>query len=246
MQSWAVMRTDRSSLELRPLAVTTGINMHAEGSALVELGRTRVQATVSVESRLPPHLRNQRNPGGWLTAEYSMLPRSTAQRSNRERLYAGGRTQEIQRLIGRSLRAITRLELFQGQTLTVDVDVLQADGGTRCAGIIAGYTALFELSDRLIHAGKLAEWPLSAELAAVSVGIHNGEVLLDLDAAEDQACSLDLNVVGTASGEIIEVQGGSEAGPVDAETYVGLIGTGVSAIATLLERVRIQIARVQV
>lgn len=239
------MRTSRSNLELRPLAVRTGINIHAEGSALVELGRTRVQATASLEQKLPPHLRNKRDAGGWLTAEYAMLPRSTAQRVYRERLYAGGRTQEIQRLIGRSLRAVTRLDLFRGQTITVDVDVLQADGGTRCAGIIAGYSALFELADRLIHAGKLDEWPLLAELGAVSVGILADEVLLDLDAAEDQACSLDLNIVGTAAGEIIEVQGGSEAGPVDAETYVSLIGTGVSAIATLLERVRLQVAQVQ-
>lgn len=239
------MRSSRSSLELRPLAVRTGINMHAEGSALVELGNTRVQATVSVEQRLPPHLRNQKDAGGWLTAEYSMLPRATSQRVNRERLYPGGRTQEIQRLIGRSLRAVTRLDLFRGQTLTVDVDVLQADGGTRCAGIIAGYTALFELADRLVHAGRLAEWPLLAELGAVSVGLVDGETLLDLDAREDQASSLDLNIVGTAAGEIIEVQGGSEAGPVDAETYVSLIGTGVSAIALLLERVRLQTAQVR-
>jgi len=243
MQSWSVMRSSRANLELRPLSVRTGINIHAEGSALVELGQTRVQATVSVEPKLPPHLRNRKDASGWLTAEYAMLPRSTSSRVNRERLYPGGRNQEIQRLISRSLRAVTRLDLFRGQTLTVDVDVLQADGGTRCAGIIAGYAALFELADSLIHSGRLDEWPLTAELAAVSVGLVGEEVLLDLDAAEDQNCQLDLNVVGTASGELIEVQGGSEAGPIAAEKYVSLVGTGVSALAVILERVRLQIAR---
>ncbi len=238
------MRTSRANLELRPLAVTTGVNMHAEGSALVEWGNTRVQATVSVEARLPPHLRNQKGVG-WLTAEYAMLPRSTSVRNNRERLFAGGRSQEIQRLIGRSLRTVTRLDLFKGQTLYVDVDVLQADGGTRCAGVVAGYAALFELADRMIHDGKLDEWPLTNELAAVSVGLVNGEVRLDLDAEEDQASHADLNIVATAAGDIIEVQGGGEAAPIPAETYVSLVGTGVTAVAALLERIRPQIGKVR-
>lgn len=218
--------------------------MHAEGSALVEWGNTRVQATVSVEARLPPHLRNQKGVG-WLTAEYAMLPRSTSVRNNRERLFAGGRSQEIQRLIGRSLRTVTRLELFKGQTLYVDVDVLQADGGTRCAGLVAGYAALFELADRMVHEGKLDEWPLTSELAAVSVGIVDGEVLLDLEADEDQASQADLNIVATGAGEIIEVQGGGESAPIAAETYVSLIGTGVTAVAAVLERVRPQIGKVR-
>lgn len=238
------MRTSRANLELRPLAVQTGVNMHAEGSALVEWGNTRVQATVSIEARLPPHLRNQKGVG-WLTAEYAMLPRSTSSRNNRERLYTGGRSQEIQRLLGRSLRAVTNLNMFKGQTLYVDVDVLQADGGTRCAGVVAGYAALFEMSDRLVHDGKLAEWPLTNELAAVSVGLVDGEVLLDLDAAEDQRSAADLNIVATGSGDIIEVQGGGEAGPVPAETYVSLVGTGVTAVSTLLERIRPQIGKVR-
>ncbi len=218
--------------------------MHAEGSAIVEWGNTRVQATVSAEARLPPHLRNQKN-AGWLTAEYAMLPRATSQRVPRERLYQGGRSQEIQRLIGRSLRAVTRLELFKGQTLFVDVDVLQADGGTRCAGILAGYAALFQYADRLVFDGRLAEWPLLAELAAVSVGMVDGEPLVDLDATEDQRSSLDLNVVATGAGEIIEVQGGSEAGPVPAEQYVNLVGRGVATVATLLDRVRPQLGTVR-
>ena len=234
-------RSARANLDPRTLDVRTGINIHAEGSALVELGNTRVQATVSLEARLPPHLRNVKGAGGWLTAEYSMLPRSTSQRRPRERLYSGGRTQEIQRLISRSLRTVTRLDLFPGQTLWVDVDVLQADGGTRCAGIIAGYAALTELAERLVFDGKLSEWPLSAEIAAVSVGLIGTETRLDLDAEEDAACSIDLNVVATGAGEIIEVQGGSEAAPLAAETYVKLIGAGVSGVARLLERLRPQL-----
>lgn len=238
------MRTSRANLELRPLAVRTGVNMHAEGSALIEWGNTRVQATVSLESRLPPHLRNQKGVG-WLTAEYSMLPRSTSIRNQRERLYAGGRTQEIQRLLGRSLRAVTKLELFKGQTLYVDVDVLQADGGTRCAGVVAGYAALFEMADRMVLDGKLAEWPLESELAAVSVGLVGGEVRLDLDAAEDMRSDADLNIVATGTGDIIEVQGGGENGPLPAESYVNLVGTGVTAVSKVLELVRPQIGKVR-
>ena len=244
MQSLKAMRNDRSNSELRSLSLTTGHNLHAEGSALVEWGNTIVQATVSAEARLPPHLRNQKN-AGWLTAEYAMLPRATSQRVPRERLYQGGRSQEIQRLIGRALRAVTRLELFKGQTLYVDVDVLQADGGTRCAGILAGYAALFQYANRLVFDGKLAEWPLTAEVAAVSVGIVDGEPRVDLDAAEDNRASLDLNVVATAAGEIIEVQGGSEAGPVAAELYVNLLGQGVAAVSGIMERVRPQLGSVR-
>lgn len=238
------MRSTRTNLELRPLSVHTGVNMHAEGSALVEWGNTRVQATVSIETRLPPHLRNQKEKG-WLTAEYALLPRSTSQRVPRERLYASGRTQEIQRLIGRSLRAITRLEFFRGQTLYVDVDVLQADGGTRCAGVVAGYAALFELCNRLVFDGRVAEWPLTGELAAVSVGIVRDEVVLDLDASEDQAAAADLNIVATGAGELIEVQGGAEAVPLPAEQFVSLIGTGVSAVQQICELVRPQIGAVR-
>lgn len=232
------MRQDRSPQELRPVSVTPGYSRFAEGSALVEWGDTRVLATVTIENKLPPHLRNKKVREGWLTAEYALLPRSTPERVQRERLYAGGRTLEIQRLIGRSLRGVLDLSLFVGKTLTVDVDVLQADGGTRCAGILAGYAALHNAADKLVQAGTLSEWPITHEVAAVSVGLVNGKALVDLQFSEDVAAELDLNVVATGSGELIEVQGGAEGKPVAAETYVQLVAEGIGAVQTLLERVR--------
>ena len=232
------MRQGRAPHELRPVAVTTGYNRFAEGSALVEWGDTRVLATVTIENKLPPHLRNKKVREGWLTAEYALLPRSTPERVQRERLYAGGRSLEIQRLIGRSLRAATDLSLFVGKTLTVDVDVLQADGGTRCAGIVAGYAALHHAADRLVQAGTLSEWPLTHEVVAVSVGLVGGEALVDLQFSEDAAAEVDLNVVATGSGELIEVQGGAEGKPVAAELYVQLVAQGLDAAQLLLERVR--------
>lgn len=232
------MRQDRSPQELRPVSVTPGYSRFAEGSALVEWGDTRVLATVTIENKLPPHLRNKKVREGWLTAEYALLPRSTPERVQRERLYAGGRSLEIQRLIGRSLRGVLDLSLFVGKTLTVDVDVLQADGGTRCAGILAGYAALHNAADKLVQAGTLSEWPLTHEVAAVSVGLVNGKALVDLQFSEDVAAELDLNVVATGSGELIEVQGGAEGKPVAAETYVQLVAEGIGAVQTLLERIR--------
>ena len=232
------MRQDRSPQELRPVSVTPGYSRFAEGSALVEWGDTRVLATVTVENKLPPHLRNKKVREGWLTAEYALLPRSTPERVQRERLYSGGRSLEIQRLIGRSLRGVLDLSLFVGKTLTVDVDVLQADGGTRCAGILAGYAALHNAADKLVQAGTLSEWPLTHEVAAVSVGLVDGKTLVDLQFSEDVDAELDLNVVATSSGELIEVQGGVEGKPVAAELYVQLVAEGIGAVQTLLERVR--------
>jgi ribonuclease PH len=234
-------RKDRHPQQVRTVTVTPGVNRYAEGSALVHWGHTQVLATVTVEPKLPPHLRGQGHKGGWLTAEYALLPRSTQERKPRERLYAGGRTQEIQRLIGRAMRSALALEMFPNQTLTVDVDVLQADGGTRCAGILAGYAALHEAAGRLVYAGKLAEWPLRHEVAAVSVGLVGDEALVDLDFAEDSAAALDLNVVATAQGDVVEVQGGSEGQAVPAERYVHLVAQGVTAVQRLLERVRPQL-----
>ncbi len=232
------MRQDRLPGDLRPVSVTTGYSRFAEGSALVEWGDTRVLATVTIENKLPPHLRNKKIREGWLTAEYALLPRSTPERVQRERLYSGGRSLEIQRLIGRSLRGVTDLSLFVGKTLTVDVDVLQADGGTRCAGILAGYAALHDAAGRLVQAGTLSEWPLTHEVAAVSVGLVGGKTLVDLQFSEDAAAELDLNVVATGSGELIEVQGGAEGKPVAAELYVQLVAQGLDSVQLLLERVR--------
>ena len=232
------MRQDRSPHDLRPIAVTPGFNRFAEGSALVQWGETHVLATVTIENKLPPHMRNKKVREGWLTAEYAMLPRSTPERVQRERLYSGGRSLEIQRLIGRSLRGTVDLSLFPGKTLLIDVDVLQADGGTRCAGILAGYAALHHAADRLIKAGTLGEWPLNHEIAAVSVGLVKGQALVDLEFSEDSEAELDLNVVATAAGEIIEVQGGAEGKPVAAETYVQLVAQGIGAVQKVLETVR--------
>lgn len=228
------MRQGRRADQLRPITLEVGVNRWAEGSARVAWGDTQVQATVSVEAKLPPHLRGGKARAGWLTAEYALLPRATGERRPRERLYAAGRTVEIQRLIGRALRAALDLEAFPKKTLIVDVDVLQADGGTRCAGILAGYAALRHLATRLIHDGTLSEWPLRADVAAVSVGLVDGEPRTDLDYQEDDAATLDLNVVATGDGRIVEVQGGAEGDAIDAETYVTLVGRGVAGTAEVL------------
>lgn len=208
---------------------------------MVTWGRTVVLATVTIEAKLPPHMRGAANKGGWLTAEYALLPRSTKERVARERLYASGRTQEIQRLMGRAMRSTVDLNLFRGKTITVDADVVVADGGTRCAAILAGYAALHQAADRLVFKGELAEWPLRHELAAVSVGVVGGETRVDLDHAEDAASDLDLNIVATSAGDVLEVQGGSEGGAVPAERFVGLVAAGVTAVATLLGNVRGQL-----
>ncbi len=236
------MRTERRPDELRPITVTPGFNRYAEGSALVEWGHTVVLATVTIDSRLPPHLRGRRAKNGWLTAEYALLPRSTQERSQRERLYAGGRTQEIQRLTGRALRSIVALEMFRNKTLIVDVDVLQADGGTRCAGITAGYAALHHAASRLVFDGTLSEWPLKHELAAVSVGLVDGAALVDLQYSEDVQAEVDLNVIATGGGDVVEVQGGGEDRPIPAETYVTLVANGVRAAQRVVEIVRPQLS----
>ncbi len=236
------MRSNRRDNELRRIEVTPGYNRHAEGSALVKWGDNIVVSTVSIEQKLPPHLRGKKGAGGWLTAEYSLLPRSTEVRVQRERLFSGGRSQEIQRLLGRTFRSVFDLQLFPNQTITVDVDVVQADGGTRCAGIVAGYAALHDAANALVFDGTLAEWPLRYELGAVSVGAVNGRQLVDLEFSEDAEAHADLNVVATGDGRVVEVQGGSEGAPLDAQEYVTLVATGITAVQRLVEIVRPQLA----
>jgi ribonuclease PH len=236
------MRKNRLANQVRDIKVQTGFNAYAEGSALLEWGLTKVLATVKVDNKLPPHMRGQKTREGWLTAEYAMLPGATQERTNRERLYAGGRTQEIQRLIGRSLRAVVDLSFFPNKTLMIDIDVLQADGGTRCAGILAAYAALHEYANKLIFSGQLAEWPLLHELAAVSVGKVAGQTLIDLEFSEDSKAQIDLNVVATAKGEILEVQGGGEEGPIAAEIYVQLVAAGTEAVKQILATIRPQLS----
>lgn len=193
---------------MRPLTIETGIQVHAEGSAMITLGLTRVLCAVSVEERVPPFLRG--SGAGWITAEYGMLPRSTNTRSPRETGRIGGRTHEIQRLIGRSLRAVANLDLLGERTFTVDCDVIQADGGTRTAAITGGYIALALAMQRLVADGLYATVPLTAAVAATSVGLVDGEVRLDLAYEEDSQADVDFNIVKTNSGAYVEIQGTAE------------------------------------
>jgi ribonuclease PH len=196
--------------EARTLRITRNFTQHAEGSVLIEVGDTRVLCTASVEESLPPFLRGKGQ--GWVTAEYGMLPRSTHTRSAREAAKGkqSGRTQEIQRLIGRSLRSVTDLVALGERQITLDCDVLQADGGTRCASITGACVALHDALSGLVSQGLIEHNPLRELVAAVSVGIHEGTPVLDLDYPEDSACDTDMNVVMTASGGLCEVQGTAE------------------------------------
>ncbi len=197
---------------LRSWRITPGILEHAEGSSLIEAGKTKVLCAASVEDKVPLFLRNQGK--GWITAEYSMLPRATHTRSSRERgVRIGGRTMEIQRLIGRSLRSICNLGGFGERTVTVDCDVIQADGGTRVAAISAAWVALHLAFERLISDNIIQSNPLLDSVAAVSVGIVEGNLLLDLDYAEDSTADVDMNVVMTGRGRLVEVQATAEHAP---------------------------------
>ncbi len=200
----------RANDEMRSVKFTRNYTMHAEGSVLVEFGNTKVLCTASVDERTPPWLRGQGK--GWVTAEYGMLPRSTNSRMGREaaRGKQSGRTQEIQRLIGRSLRAVVNLEALGERQIIVDCDVIQADGGTRTASISGGYIALCDAIQSLLDANKIKTDPLIGQLASVSVGIYNGEPVLDLDYAEDSNAETDMNVVMNNAGHFIEVQGTAE------------------------------------
>ncbi|BBA70295.1 ribonuclease PH [Geobacter sulfurreducens] len=208
------MRSDgRNQASLRNIRITRKYLKHAEGSVLVEFGDTKVLCTASVEESVPPFLRGKG--GGWVTAEYSMLPRATHTRSPREAAKGklGGRTHEIQRLIGRSLRAVTDLTLLGERSVLIDCDVLQADGGTRTASITGAYVALVDAFRWLVSQGTIATLPVREAVAAVSVGIVGGEVLLDLNYIEDSRADVDMNFVMTSSGRFVEVQGTAEAEP---------------------------------
>jgi ribonuclease PH len=202
----------REPRQLRPLKVERGVSSHAEGSALVSMGRTRVLCTASVEDRVPGWLRNQGK--GWVTAEYAMLPRATGERTPRTS-QTGGRAQEIQRLIGRSLRAITDLTAFGERTITLDCDVLEADGGTRTAAINGALVALHDAFVWLSNKNQLARPPLSDSVAAISVGVVKGLPCVDLDYVEDSGADVDMNVVMTGRGRFIEVQGTGERATFD-------------------------------
>jgi len=209
--------SQRQPDQLRAVRIPRNFTRHAEGSVLIEMGDTRVLCTASVEESLPPFLRGKGQ--GWVTAEYGMLPRSTHTRTAREAAKGKqtGRTQEIQRLIGRSLRAVTDLKALGERQITLDCDVLQADGGTRCASITGAWIALYEACEKLVQAGKLAANPIKDHVAAISVGIYNGSAVLDLDYPEDSNCDTDMNVIMTGNGGIVEVQGTAEGEPFSRE-----------------------------
>lgn len=200
----------RAANALRPVRITRNFTMHAEGAVLIEFGNTKVLCTASVEERVPPHKRGSGE--GWVTAEYGMLPRATHTRSDREAAKGkqSGRTQEIQRLIGRSLRAVFDLKALGERTIQLDCDVLQADGGTRTAAITGAFVAAQDAVNGLLAAGKIAASPITAQVAAISVGIVQGTPLLDLEYTEDSACDTDMNVVMTGAGHFVEVQGTAE------------------------------------
>ena len=229
--------------QLRDIRITRRYTRHAEGSVLVEFGDTRVLCTASVEDSVPPFLRGKGE--GWVTAEYGMLPRSTHTRSAREAAKGkqSGRTQEIQRLIGRSLRAITDLKALGERQITLDCDVLQADGGTRTAAITGACVALHDAVNGLLAAGKLTQNPLRDFVAAISVGIVDGCPVLDLDYPEDSACDTDMNVVMTGSEGIVEVQGTAEGVPFTRDELDALLKLAQAGIRRLVELQRAALAR---
>ena len=226
--------SQRQADQLRTVRITRNFTRHAEGSVLIEMGDTRVLCTASVEENVPPFLRGKGQ--GWVTAEYGMLPRSTHTRTSREAAKGKqtGRTQEIQRLIGRSLRAVTDLAALGERQITLDCDVLQADGGTRCASITGAWVALYDACDKLVQAGKLAANPVCDHVAAISVGIFEGSPVLDLDYPEDSGCDTDMNVVMTGSGGIVEVQGTAEGEPFSREQMNVLLDLATLGIRQLV------------
>jgi ribonuclease PH len=239
-------RTDgRRADELRPVRITPGYLPYAEGSALIEMGDTRVICSASVEERVPYFLRNRGT--GWVTAEYAMLPRATLQRTSRETGRGGpsGRTHEIQRLIGRSLRAIVNTTLLGERTITLDCDVLQADGGTRTASITGAYVAFALACRRLMRNNKIERSPLAGEVAAVSVGIVDGTPLLDLKYDEDSRAGVDMNVICTGDNRFIEVQGTAEGEPFTREEMDELLLLARQGINHLIEAQRAALAQAE-
>ncbi|OGL04502.1 MAG: ribonuclease PH [Candidatus Rokubacteria bacterium RIFCSPLOWO2_02_FULL_68_19] len=228
----------RRADQLRPITLTRDFIQHAEGAVLVEFGATRVICTASVEDKVPPFLRGQGQ--GWVTAEYGMLPRSTATRTPRETTRTGGRSQEIQRLVGRSLRAVVEMAKLGERTFWVDCDVIQADGGTRTAAITGGFVALADALAKLVEAQLLPSLPLRDQVAAASVGVVAGTAVLDLDYPEDSSAEVDMNVVMTGSGEFVEIQGTAEQvpfGPDRLQEMLALARRGIEQLVALQRRV---------
>lgn len=238
----APIRTGRAADQLRPISITPHFLPHADGSVLIACGNTKVICTASIDESVPPFLRGKNQ--GWVTAEYGMLPASTASRMRREAAQGkqSGRTQEIQRLIGRSLRAAVDLSQLGERQILIDCDVIQADGGTRTASITGAYVALHLAIGKLLAAGKLAHNPIREAVAAVSLGIVGGVPLLDLDYPEDSGCDSDINLVMTASGNIIEIQGTAEGAAFSPAALTQLLALGQKGIAELLQHQQAAIA----
>jgi len=239
MTGAAVRRDGRASDQLRPVKIELGVNVHAEGSCLIEMGRTRVWITASVEDRVPMHRRGSGQ--GWITAEYSMLPRATHDRGTREAIQGrlGGRTHEIQRLIGRSLRAAVEMKAIGERTITLDCDVLQADGGTRTASITGAFIALYVALRRMKDARMIDRIPVRQHLAAVSCGVVDGTPVLDLDYSEDFQASTDLNCVMTEDGRLVELQATAEGAPytrAELESMLALASKGIKELIVAQKR----------
>ena len=228
----------RTPEAMRPVTLEPGFAKYAEGSCLARFGDTHVLCTASVEERVPPFLRNTGR--GWVTAEYGMLPRSTHTRTDREaaRGRQSGRTQEIQRLIGRSLRAVTDLAALGERQIRIDCDVLQADGGTRTAAITGSYVALYQALAKFVAAGLVASMPLNDSVAAISCGVVDGVALLDLDYAEDSTAETDANFVLTGGGGIVEIQATAEAAPFDDASFARMMALARAGIAELTRQQR--------
>ncbi|MBX3655199.1 MAG: ribonuclease PH [Ramlibacter sp.] len=229
----------RAADQLRPVRITRGFTIHAEGSVLIEFGQTRVLCTASVEEKVPGHKKGSGE--GWVTAEYGMLPRATHTRGDREaaRGKQSGRTQEIQRLIGRSMRAVFDLKKLGERTIHLDCDVLQADGGTRTAAITGAFVAAQDAVSRLLADGRLAASPILGPVAAISVGIVQGTPLLDLEYTEDSACDTDMNVVMTGAGHFVEVQGTAEGAAftrTEMDALLGLADKGIRELVLLQQK----------
>ncbi|QDX93054.1 ribonuclease PH [Brevibacterium sp. JNUCC-42] len=230
------MRLDgRSSDQLRPVKITRNYIKHAEGSCLIEVGDTKVICTATLEEKVPPFMRNGGK--GWITAEYSMLPRATETRNAREssRGKVGGRTMEIQRLIGRALRSVVKLEAMGERTIWLDCDVIQADGGTRTASITGAFVAMVDAMNRLVTAGTWKELPITDFLAATSVGVVEGKPVLDLNYKEDSSAMVDMNVIMTGAGKYVELQGTGEESPFSTEELMQLLALGQKGVQDLIE-----------
>ena len=227
-------KNNRGNKELRPIKFTKDFTIHAPGSYLVEFGDTKVITTASIDYKSPKWM-DEDDKRGWVTAEYSLLPSSTNTRCQRERTKVSGRTQEIQRLIGRSLRACVDLEKMTGITITVDADVIQADGGTRTASICGGFLALKEAVEKLIAEGKLQENPIVEPVAAISIGICHDEILLDLDYEEDSHARVDSNVILTKSGKIVDFQTTAEGEPYAKEQMLEIFDTAKEGIDKIIK-----------